>query len=227
MSTDFKLVEKEENGQKISPVLPEHVKNYLIDNDYIIWKLTQLKTHSKKLFDHSINTCCISLITYYGYTFMNQQGMVDAMLVEKIIASSLLHSVGLLKTDPKKLEKKRYEIAPTNLSDFYQHPLEGFKLIKSENIRHELTEDILQSILNHEERVDGSGSPRGLSGNDLDFMTRLLSISNYFNLLISDELSAKPRPYRDYITRLRLEKTKFDEALLESIDLSFKHLFQP
>ena len=33
MSTDFKLVEKEENGQKISPVLPEHVKNYLIDID--------------------------------------------------------------------------------------------------------------------------------------------------------------------------------------------------
>ena len=33
MSTDFKLVEKEENGQKISPVLPSHVKNYLIDID--------------------------------------------------------------------------------------------------------------------------------------------------------------------------------------------------
>jgi len=33
MSADFKLVEKEENGQKISPVLPENVKNYLIDID--------------------------------------------------------------------------------------------------------------------------------------------------------------------------------------------------
>ena len=33
MITDFKLVEKEENGQKISPVLPENVKNYLIDID--------------------------------------------------------------------------------------------------------------------------------------------------------------------------------------------------
>lgn len=33
MSTDSKLVEKEENGQKISPVLPENVKNYLIDID--------------------------------------------------------------------------------------------------------------------------------------------------------------------------------------------------
>lgn len=33
MSTNFNLLEKEENGQKISPVLPSHVKNYLIDID--------------------------------------------------------------------------------------------------------------------------------------------------------------------------------------------------
>ncbi len=29
----MKLVEKTENGQKVSPVLPEHVKNFLIDID--------------------------------------------------------------------------------------------------------------------------------------------------------------------------------------------------
>ena len=30
---EFKLIEVEENGMKISPILPEHVKNYLIDID--------------------------------------------------------------------------------------------------------------------------------------------------------------------------------------------------
>ncbi len=30
---DIKLVEIEENGNKISPVLPDHIKNYLIDID--------------------------------------------------------------------------------------------------------------------------------------------------------------------------------------------------
>lgn len=30
---DKNLIEKEENGQKISPVLPEHIKNFLIDID--------------------------------------------------------------------------------------------------------------------------------------------------------------------------------------------------
>jgi uncharacterized HAD superfamily protein len=28
-----KLIEKEENGKKISPILPEHIKNFLIDID--------------------------------------------------------------------------------------------------------------------------------------------------------------------------------------------------
>lgn len=31
--TEFKLIEAEENGKKISPVLPGHVKNFLIDID--------------------------------------------------------------------------------------------------------------------------------------------------------------------------------------------------
>ncbi|MDG1147646.1 MAG: phosphoheptose isomerase [Crocinitomicaceae bacterium] len=33
MNTEFKLVETEENGQKISPILPEDIKNYMIDID--------------------------------------------------------------------------------------------------------------------------------------------------------------------------------------------------
>ena len=33
MNTYFTLLEKEENGQKISPILPSNIKNYLIDID--------------------------------------------------------------------------------------------------------------------------------------------------------------------------------------------------
>lgn len=33
MKANLNLVDKEENGQKVSPVLPSHVKNYLIDID--------------------------------------------------------------------------------------------------------------------------------------------------------------------------------------------------
>lgn len=33
MKTNFTLIDKVENGEHISPVLPEHIKNYLIDID--------------------------------------------------------------------------------------------------------------------------------------------------------------------------------------------------
>ncbi|MEI8136228.1 MAG: phosphoheptose isomerase [Bacteroidota bacterium] len=33
MNANFTLLEKEENGQKISPILPKNIKNYLIDID--------------------------------------------------------------------------------------------------------------------------------------------------------------------------------------------------
>ena len=31
--TEFKLIEEEENGKKISPILPGHIKNFLVDID--------------------------------------------------------------------------------------------------------------------------------------------------------------------------------------------------
>ena len=100
------------------------------------------------------------------------------------------------------------------------------KYVKSEKDKHELDQEVLGAILQHEERVDGSGGPRGIFGDDLSFLTRLLSVSNYFDLLLRGDYSLRKRPYREYIGKFRTQKEHFDSKLIEAIDLSFKHLFQ-
>jgi HD-GYP domain-containing protein (c-di-GMP phosphodiesterase class II) len=204
----------------------KYLKNTLIENDYLVWKLSQIKNFSRKLFDHSLNVCCIALATYSTYTQVHMQGMVDAMLVDNVIAASLLHAVGLLKNDPKLLEKKRLELAANSASAFFQYTVESYRLVMAESERHELTDPVNQALLSVEEYLDGTGSPRGISGTDMDFLSRLISLSNYFELLVSGEFSVKPRPYREYVGKIRAEKTKFDPDLMESLDLTFKHLFQ-
>jgi len=204
----------------------KYLKNILSENDYIIWKLSQIKAFSKKVFDHSVNTCFIALITYFSYLNMKLSGMVDPGIIEKIITATLLHNVGVLKFDPKIFEKKRIEIAPNRNSWFYQHPIEAFKIIKADGDKHEIGEDVMEAILDNEEFLDGSGGPRGIQGDDLSFLTRLVSLCGYFELLLSEEYSHRTRHYREYIAKLRSEKTKFDQELLEALDLTFKYLFQ-
>lgn len=203
----------------------KYLKTLLVENDYVIWKLSQMKNVSKKVFIHSANVCFISLITYFTYNTLNYQGMIDAKAVDEVIIASLLHDLGLMKSESRLVEKKRIELTDAEMTLFYSHATEGFKMIESESSRHQIAREALQAILNHEERIDGTGGPRGLSGEDMTFLARLLSISDYFELLTSNEWAIRPRPYRDYIGKIRAEKKKFDEKLLEALDMSFKHLF--
>ncbi len=213
-------------SQERKTFIVKYLKSVLSQNDYVIWKISQLKTYSKKVFNHTLNTSFIAMVVYFSYTIKKFSGMIDAKLLENIIISSMLHDIGLLKFDIFTLEKKRMDIGDSKTNPFYQHPYESYNIIVSEKDKHEINNEILMAIVEHEEYYDGSGLPKGIGGEDISFMGRMISLSNYFELLLSGEWAYKDRHYRDYLAKLRQESRKFDPELLEIIDSSFKYLFQ-
>lgn len=204
----------------------KYLKTALIENDYIIWKLSQIKTFSKRVFEHTVNTCYIALVIYRTYSGTTLSGMIDGKFIEKLVTTTLIHTIGFLKFPAKIFEAKRIEIASDKTLDITQHPIEAFKTLIAEKSRHEFTEDILDAILNQEEFVDGSGGPRGIGGEDLSFLARILCVSSYFNQLLTGEWSFRERPTKEYLLRLRQEKIKFDQHLVEALDMTFKYFFQ-
>ena len=204
----------------------KYVKTLLVEEDYVIWKLSQLKKFSRKIFIHSVMVGFVALITYLNYNEEYFQGMIDATMVVKVMQAAFLHDIGFLKMDAKSAEKKRYDIPDHENLKYYQHAIYGRNIIKEESYRNDIPDDVTEAILNHEERKDGSGAPRGLSGDDLSFLSDLIAISDYFTLLIQGDWSVRSHPYRDYIAKLRVEKNKFNPKLLAVIDKNFKYLFQ-
>ena len=57
--------------------------------------------------------------------------------------------------------------------------------------------DVRRLVLDHHERLDGSGYPRGLTQAQLDLETRILAVCDVYDALIS------PRVYRDAWTQER------------------------
>jgi HD-GYP domain-containing protein (c-di-GMP phosphodiesterase class II) len=53
------------------------------------------------------------------------------------------------------------------------------------------TEGVRNLVRNHHERLDGGGYPRGLSESELDLDTRILTVCDVYDALVS------PRVYRD------------------------------
>ncbi|HEY6225129.1 MAG TPA: HD domain-containing phosphohydrolase [Gemmatimonadales bacterium] len=96
-------------------------------------------------------------------------------------------------------------------------------------------EDVARIVRHHHERVDGSGYPDRLAGNDIPLLSKIISVADAYNAMTSD------RPYREampsQVARLRMAQaveTQFDttvvaafEAVLAGASESYRGGSQP
>jgi response regulator RpfG family c-di-GMP phosphodiesterase len=62
-----------------------------------------------------------------------------------------------------------------------QHVLTGYALLKAAG---DIPEAVLKVCLRHHERIDGSGYPNGLSGHEIDLMSRMAAICDTYDMLV-------------------------------------------
>ena len=112
-------------------------------------------------------------------------GLSGARL-RNLAIGGLLHDVGKLSVPssilqkPGPLDDEEYEVIK-------QHPQQGQELLIELG---GFDEQVGRLVLDHHERLDGSGYPRGLSGSELDLETRILAVCDVYDALVS------PRVYR-------------------------------
>jgi putative nucleotidyltransferase with HDIG domain len=112
-------------------------------------------------------------------------GLSGARLRDLAIGG-LLHDVGKLST-PDSILQKPGPLDDDEFAVIKQHPQLGRELLIELG---GFDDRVTHLVLDHHERLDGSGYPRGLSGADLDLETRILAVCDVYDALVS------PRVYR-------------------------------
>jgi len=110
---------------------------------------------------------------------------MPAQRIKGLELAALVHDVGKLAIPSEILSK------PGRLSSFEfdlikTHPMIGYDIMKGI----EFPWPVAQMILQHHERMDGSGYPNGLAGRDLLLESRILSVADVIEAMSSN------RPYR-------------------------------
>ena len=75
-----------------------------------------------------------------------------------------IYDVGKIGVRDSILSKSDFEMTPEEFDEYRKHPEYGYEILK--NIE-ELPKEILDAVLYHHERIDGSGYPKGLRGRDI------------------------------------------------------------
>jgi putative nucleotidyltransferase with HDIG domain len=125
-------------------------------------------------------------VTAYAVRLARHIGLSEAE-IETVQLSGLLHDVGKIAV-PERILNKPGPLIDEEFAVVKEHPARGAEIvstIKSPNIP-----AVVQGVMHHHERWDGSGYPDGLKGYDTPLTARLLAIADAFDAMTSD------RPYR-------------------------------
>jgi diguanylate cyclase (GGDEF)-like protein len=137
-------------------------------------------------------------------------GLSDESLRALRIAG-LLHDVGKVGI-PDRILRKPGRLTEDERETMQRHVLITERIVAG--VPH--LEDVLSAASSHHERFDGTGYPRGLRGEDIPILGRLLAVADAFSAMTEDRPYRKALPLSAAIRELRdCAGTQFDPDLVE------------
>ena len=104
----------------------------------------------------------------------------------QLVTGILLHDIGMVRV-PKEILNKSEKLTAEELQQVRTHPLYGYRII-SKDLKY--PEDVAVIALQHQERWDGKGYPRGIRGEDIVLPARIAAVADAYEAMIN------VRPYR-------------------------------
>jgi response regulator RpfG family c-di-GMP phosphodiesterase len=129
---------------------------------------------------------------------------------EKIVQAGLMHDIGKIGIRYEKLNKPG-KLTPEEVAMFRTHPAKGKRILEPIPSMAEL----IPGAWCHHENWDGSGYPRGLMGDNIPLLGRIVAIADTYDAMTSDRSYRKALPHDVTVAELeRCAGAQFDPELV-------------
>lgn len=153
----------------------------LFEHQAAMVSLIQMRRFDQNLSSHGVDTCVLSL------ALAKEEGF-DTPQLKALGLGALLHDVGQLRL-PLNLLRKRARFSERDHKLMHAHPEMGCAIIDQFP---ETPLNARRVILEHHERIDGSGYPKQLRGREISPLSQTLSIADTYDAQISGRCSLPP-----------------------------------
>ena len=154
----------------------------------------------KKVMNSTVQAISTTIEKRDPYTSGHQQRVADLSRtiareigfseneIEGIYIAAAIHDIGKISI-PAEILSKPVQLSDIEISLIQAHSATGYDILKGIEFPWPIAEIVLQ----HHERLDGSGYPRGLAGDDVLMAARIIGVADVV------ETMASHRPYRPSI----------------------------
>lgn len=193
---------------------PSEILNAIVfDSGIKPWWLlvNSLSKYVEWIYIHSIDVAAISLMIAWEMEYTGEE-------LWNLGLGAFLHDVGKLLI-PQSIIQKPGPLNDMEVTFMRQHCEVGMDSIEVFNLPEECTDIILQ----HHERLDGTGYPKGLKENEISHNAKIVMIADVIDAIISY------RPYRPIrgidaaLKILKNEEKKYSQEILSILEKILKN----
>lgn len=110
--------------------------------------------------------------------------------IDELITVGLLHDIGKIAVKESILNKAG-KLTDDEWQEIKRHPEVGYRILSAVNDM----ADLADYVLSHHERWDGQGYPRGLKGEEIPWIARVIAVADTYDAITSE------RPYRKALSK--------------------------
>ncbi len=135
-------------------------------------------------------------VAHIGALIAQEMGLsVDR--IEEIRLAAVLHDVGKIGVSDELLSRPG-PLEPDEWEEMRQHPEIGYRMLSGAALG-----DVRTFVRFHHERLDGTGYPTGLVGEEIPLESRIIGIANALDTMTNDRPYRLAIPFRDAVREIR------------------------
>jgi HD-GYP domain-containing protein (c-di-GMP phosphodiesterase class II) len=152
--------------------MAENLIENILSNKNVLIPLVDIRSMDNYIYAHSVNVAIMSLVLGIALKLPKRQ-------LQNLCIGALLHDVGKSFISQEILMKKE-ALTPDEISILAQHPTLGYKYLSDS---YNLSAHIKMITLQHHERPDGLGYPNGLHNDEINMLSKIVSITDAYDSL--------------------------------------------
>jgi HD-GYP domain-containing protein (c-di-GMP phosphodiesterase class II) len=167
-------------GKAFRPLMKDIIDDLSRHKDAMIM-LTNISVTDHYLFQHSINVCI----------YATMLGLANGYSKEKLMdlgLGALLHDIGKTKV-PLEVLRKPGKLTDFEFSEMKKHTEFGYLMLKDEPSIPLL---VAHCALQHHERINGGGYPRGISGTEIHEYARWIGLVDSYDAMTTHRVYRAP-----------------------------------
>ncbi|KEQ53807.1 HD-GYP domain-containing protein [Sphingobium chlorophenolicum] len=189
---------------KLEPMI-EEISCSIQRNPHAFMAVTRLKNSSEYLYLHALTVCTLMIS-------LAQQLRLSPEQVQQAGLAGLLMDVGMGHV-PQETWDKNSPLTPEEWEVVKSHTTLAHEFL---TLGGEMPEAVLDVCLHHHERLDGSGYPHGLKGDEIGLFARMAAICDTYDAMTSNRIHRHGEDPSRALLMLDEAQTLYDPEIFQA-----------